>query len=45
MLNIEYSNRSAYYNALERSQTKEQDRIFVQYLIKKYLKEYQKFVN
>ncbi|MBU1604892.1 MAG: Fic family protein, partial [Nanoarchaeota archaeon] len=43
MLNIEYSNRTAYYNALERSQTKEQDRIFVQYLIKRYLKEYKNY--
>ncbi len=43
MLNIEYSNRDAYYNALERSQIKEQDRIFVQYIIKRYLKEYSKY--
>jgi len=44
MLNIDYSNRSSYYTALERSQTKEDDRIFVQYLIKRYLKEYKKYI-
>ncbi len=43
MLDIPYSNRASYYNALERSQTKDMDRIFLQYLIKKYLKEYQKY--
>ncbi|MBU0666396.1 MAG: Fic family protein [Nanoarchaeota archaeon] len=45
MLNIEYSNRAAYYNALEKSQTKELDRIFVMYLIKRYLKEYTGYVK
>jgi len=45
MLNIEYSNRTSYYNALERSQTKEKNRIFVQYLIKRYLKEYRKYIE
>jgi Fic family protein len=44
MLNIQYTNRTSYYNALERSQTKEQSRIFVQYLIKRYLKEYQRYL-
>jgi Fic family protein len=43
MLDITYSNRASYYNALERSQIKERDRIFVQYLIKRYLKEYKKY--
>lgn len=43
MLDIPYSNRTSYYNALERSQTKEIDRIFIQYLIKRYLKEYKKY--
>jgi Fic family protein len=38
MLNIEYTNRNSYYNALERSQTKNKEYIFVQYLIKRYLK-------
>ena len=43
MLNIEYKNRSSYYNALERSQTKNEEYIFVQYLIKKYLKIYRRY--
>jgi len=42
MLNIEYANRNAYYTALERSQTLQKEQIFVQYLIKRYLKEYRK---
>jgi Fic family protein len=44
MLDIPYANRDSYYNALERSQVKNIDRIFVQYLIKKYLKEYNKYI-
>ena len=43
MLDIPYSNRTSYYNALERAQTKEMDRIFVQYLLKRYLKEYKRY--
>lgn len=43
MLDVPYSNRAAYYNALERSQIKEKDRIFVQYLLKRYLKDYKKY--
>jgi Fic family protein len=42
MLNIEYSNRNAYYTALERSQTTHQEQIFVNYLVKRYLKEYRR---
>ncbi|MGV8171146.1 MAG: Fic family protein [Candidatus Woesearchaeota archaeon] len=42
MLNIEYSNRNAYYTALERSQTRQKDETFLSYLIKRYLKEYKK---
>ena len=38
MLNIEYTNRNSYYNALERSQTKNKEYIFVQYLVKRFLK-------
>lgn len=45
MLNIEYSNRSSYYNALERSQTKNKDYIFIQYLIKRYLKIYKPYLK
>ena len=42
MLNIEYTNRNSYYNALERSQIKNKEYIFVQYLVKRYLKIYKK---
>ncbi len=42
MLNINYTNRNAYYTALERSQTQKKGHIFIQYLVKRYLKEYKK---
>lgn len=42
MLNIEYSNRNAYYTALERSQTRSRDETFISYLVKRYLSEYKK---
>lgn len=45
MLDIEYSNRASYYNALERSQTKNEERIFVTHIIKRYLKEYKKYIK
>ncbi len=43
MLDITYSNRASYYTALERSQKTGKEYIFVQYLIKRYLKEYKKY--
>ena len=45
MLNIEYSNRNSYYNALERAQVKHIDYVFTQYLIKRYLKMYTKHLS
>jgi len=45
MLSIEYTNRNSYYNALERSQTKNKEYIFVQYLVKRYLKIYKKYMK
>jgi Fic family protein len=45
MLNIEYTNRNAYYTALERSQTLQKEQVFIQYLIKRYVKEYKKIVR
>jgi Fic family protein len=42
MLNIEYSNRNAYYTALERSQTTHQEQIFMNYLVKRFIKSYGK---
>lgn len=45
MLNIDYKNRDSYYNALERSQLRKLDHTFVSYLIKRYLKEYRKYLK
>jgi Fic family protein len=45
MLDINYNNRSSYYNALERSQLKKQENIFVQYMLKKYIKDFNKFMK
>lgn len=42
MLNIEYTNRNAYYTALERSQTRQKEETFTSYIIKRYIKEYKK---
>ena len=39
-LNIPYEGRRGYYNALERSQVKESDSTFIQWVFKRYLKEY-----
>lgn len=39
MLNISYSYRNSYYNALERAQIKNNNRIFIKWFIKKYVKE------
>lgn len=44
MLNITYKNRNNYYTALERAQTKNQDNIFLIYIIKKYIKEYKNYL-
>ena len=45
MLNIEYINRNAYYNSLERSQISKKEHIFVQYLVKRYLKAYKRHIK
>lgn len=45
MLNISYTDRASYYNALERSQVKEDDHYFVRHMIKRYLREYQKYLD
>ena len=39
MLNIEYKGRRAYYNALERAQINNNERIFCQWFFRKYLRE------
>jgi Fic family protein len=43
MMDIPYEGRNSYYNALKRSQTKNEDRIFLQWFIKKYLKEHRRY--
>jgi Fic family protein len=44
MLDITYLNRNNYYTALERSQTKNEERIFVMHIIKRYMKDYKKYI-
>ena len=44
MLNIPCNNRNSYYNALERSQAKRQDSIFLQWFFKRYVKEHRRYV-
>jgi Fic family protein len=39
MLDIPYSGRSSYYTALERAQVKKADSVFVQWFMRKYVKE------
>jgi len=45
MLDIPYEGRNGYYNALERAQVKKEDRIFLQWFIKKYIKEYKRYLK
>ena len=44
MLDIPYENRNGYYTALERSQIKQEDKIFLQWFFKRYLKEYKRLI-
>lgn len=43
MLNISYKNRSSYYTALERSDQKQDELIFVRNIINRYIKGYKNF--
>lgn len=45
MLDIPYENRNGYYTALERSQVKQEEKIFLQWFFKRYLKEYERFLR
>ncbi|MEX2017168.1 MAG: Fic family protein [Candidatus Pacearchaeota archaeon] len=45
LLDIPYTKRDSYYNALERSQVKKDDKIFVQWLFRRYLDEHKKYLN
>lgn len=44
MFDIPYEGRNSYYNALERSQVKNEERIFLQWFVKRYIKEYKKYL-
>lgn len=45
MLDIPYENRNSYYISLERAQTKNNDHIFIQWFIKKYIKENRRYIQ
>jgi Fic family protein len=45
LLNIPYGDRNSYYNALERSQAKDAERVFIQWLLRRYLKAYSVYVK
>ncbi len=45
MINIPYEDRNSYYNALRRSQTKKVETIFLNWFIKRYLKEYKRYLD
>lgn len=45
LLNIPYQDRRSYYNALERSQVKKVDAIFIQWFFKRYLKEHSAYAQ
>ena len=44
MIDIKYQDRKGYYHALERSQTKKDEGIFIQWFFKKYLKDNQGYL-
>ncbi len=44
-LDIPYENRSSYYTALERAQVKGEEKIFVQWFFKRYIKEHSRFLK
>ncbi len=45
LLDIPYTKRTGYYNALERSQVKKEDSIFVQWFFRRYLQEYKRYLK
>ena len=45
MLDIPYEKRNSYYTALERSGLKKEDRIFLQWFAKRYIKEYRRYLK
>ena len=45
MLDIKYEGRNSYYNALEKPHLKKEDRTFLQWLVKRYIKEYRRYLQ
>lgn len=45
MLDIQYIRRNSYYNAFEWSQVKNEDRIFLQWFVKRYIREYKRYLK
>ena len=45
MLDIPYEKRNSYYNALEKSQIKKEDQVFLQWFSKRYIKEHKKYLR
>ena len=45
LLDIQYTKRTSYYNALERSQVNGDDNIFIQWFFRRYLAEYKKYLK
>ncbi len=45
MLDIPYKERNGYYNSLERSQVKKEEGIFLQWFVKKYIKEHKRYLR
>ena len=45
MLDIPYEGRNGYYNALEKSQVNKEDRTFLQWFTRRYIKEYKRYVK
>ena len=43
LFTIPYMGRNSYYTSLERAQVKEEEYIFVQWFVKKYIKEMKKW--
>ena len=44
LLDIPYTKRSGYYNALERSQVKKENNIFIQWHFRRYMQEYKRYI-
>ncbi len=45
MYDIPYEERNSYYDALERSQVKKDEKVFLQWLVKRYIKEYKQYLK